>query len=296
MKVFLTSQSKQRSGKSYRRYVEKEEDAAVKAGFNVYHPNLSAVLTDEPVGLLKDARIFARHYAGEGWLFSKYIKNSGGNFIVPNYEQANYWYKLIDQEDIRRWFKRKLGYIDISRFDELEKSGSYEESLKYTEELAAKIFDICAVRGKVFVKAPHKLSIGARVYSKKSLIEAINYAIAFSSHYRLTELIYSEPINIAPAKTVYKKAEYRCLIVSNKCSTISIYCEHRTKNNYLLVQGYASQFATAFAGRLPNSYCLDIARLANGELAVVELNDIAGSGFYADHDIDKFYRDVYASA
>lgn len=292
MKVLLTNQSEERSSKSYKRFIRKEEDAAIKAGFSIYHPNLSAVFTGKPIESFEGSHIFPRHYAGDDWLFKKYIESSGGIPIVPDYEQANYWYRLINQEEIRQWFKRKLGWVDVSRFNELEEGGLYEESQKYREEVVAEIFEACAIGSRVFVKAPHKLSLSARIYTKKSLLEAINNAIAFSAHYRLTELIYSEPVDIAVAKTVYKKSEYRCLIVNNKCSTISIYCEHRTKNNYLLVEGYANRFADAFNGRLPSSYCLDIARLTNGELAVVELNDIAGSGFYADHDIDKFYRDV----
>jgi hypothetical protein len=103
-------------------------------------------------------------------------------------------------------------------------------------------------------------------------------------------------MDIKPSNAGYGIEEYRCLVINNNVVTTSLYTDMPRTRSYSEVNYFANDFVHTFKYQLPNSYDLDICRLTNGELAVVELNDISGCGFFADHDLPKLFKSVYRFA
>lgn len=261
-----------------------EHEAAKRAGFIVQQISMEDVLRG--VSPIKDVTAFTRHYATDQWMFREYAKKNNITFAIPNYDQANEWYKVVPHDwDAYRWLQREVSYMNVSSLYHDERS-----VVKDVQKIVSRIFD---GRERVFAKAPVKLCMDATTYTREELQEDLVFVIGVHAHSRLTDLIYSDPIKIAKVKTAYKKAEYRCLIVGEECSSVSIYSDKKAKRDYSGPRAFAESFARHFKYRLPLAYDLDIARLEDGSYAAIEVNDIAACGFYVDNDVYKLFHDIY---
>jgi hypothetical protein len=87
--------------------------------------------------------------------------------------------------------------------------------------------------------------------------------------------------------------EYRCYIIHNEVSSISEYNDYISTEIPKEVSCFAKQFANIqITGNLPDHYVLDVAKLTNGDVVMVELNNISNSGRYFDNDPYKLYKDL----
>lgn len=294
-KYLLTNQAIR--GNNYaQHYGGREYEAAKRAGFTIIEINASSLFFsgDQPDLDLDGAPTFVRHYANEDGLFSNFVEKSGGKLMVPGYFKANEWYKVVPNDVMTSyWFGgRSVNWMDLSGLDPDGNHQSYMRALTFATQT---IFEH-SIKGKMFIKAPQKRSLGATLYTKKEFLEAVQWELAMGVHGKLHEIIYAQPMDIAERSVGYKREEYRCLIVGDKVSSVSLYTDKKRKRNYADIEAFANEFAAHFAGRLPVAYCLDLCRLIDTTIAVVEINDICAFGFYADNDINKFFEDVYALA
>lgn len=276
-------------------YHDAETAAIERMGFEVLNLEASVFgFTNAPDYPLTGRVVFCRHYANESAHYAAYVAKQGGTMVVPNYGDVLYWYKTLPLDFISKEFlgERKMDWYSLAPYGYLEKRGE-EKALK---ALVEQIYGLYANNGKVFVKSETKGGLTAKIYTKSDLLETLYFVLGVGCHRTPRELIVSQPMEIRQLKTDYKSDEYRCLIVDSHVSTISLYTDVQRQRDYTGIRNFANHFATTFATQLPNSYDLDVARLTDGRLAVVELNDIAACGLYADHDMFKFYGDVYALA
>lgn len=276
-------------------YFDTEEDAITKAGFETMELEAGIFgLTKDPDYDLTDRPVFCRHYANEDSYFVPYVVAHNGHLVVPDYVLAQEWYKILPLDFIARDYMggRRMGWYSLKPYRFLEEI----DELKGLKHTINEAFNEYSVNGKVFAKSETKNSFTAKLYTKQDLFETLHFLLGVGCHRTPGELIVSQPMPVQKIDTDYKLKEYRCLIVDNKVSTISLYTDTKQHRDYDEVEQFATRFARQFERHLPNSYDLDVARLADGKLAVVELNDISACGFYADHDIYKFYRDVYKLA
>ncbi len=292
-KVLLTNQAI--CGNNYaQRYGGHEYNAAKAAGFTVIELPLASILFKEQKSNIDLTGIptFIRHYANEDSFFRGFVEGNNGKFIVPSYQKANEWYKVVPNDALASYWLggRSVSWMDLRGLDPDNNLG------KYKRDMTIAMFTVFekSRHGKVFVKSPQKRSLPATLYTKSDLEEDIGWQMAMNVHGKLHEIIYSEPMDIATRKTGFKREEYRCLIVGEKCSSVSLYTDIKRKRDYSEIERFANEFAEHFYGRLPKAYCLDICRLIDTSLAVVEINDIAAFGFYADNNIYKFFEDIYA--
>lgn len=278
-----------------REYHQRELDLIKHLGMPVRPVECSLFgITDKKRPKLEGS-VFIRHYAGQHVYYRQYVSECGGRLIVPQYWRANEWWYNTPEPIQKKYFGRLFGYQDLRRFGYIDEMAQVKD-LNATLE---RLFDQYAYQGHLFLKAPDKGSLPAALYDLEDAKEQVGYWLAVPCHKRLGTLIWSQPMAIGGAPTKYGKAEYRCFIVDNKCSTISIYTDEQSQTkNCAAIEAFANDFAQSSTahGNLPHAYCLDIAELQDGRLAVVELNDIAASGFFADHDIKKLYEDLEASA
>lgn len=283
--IILTNQT------NNNRWAKREYKAVLKAGFEVirYSPSIiEGQSCDGPD--IKNRVVLPRHFAHEDWLYKRYIKRKNGRLLVPDYWKANEWYKVLcNDPQAFRWLGRNLSWVDTSSL--------YDED-NSTSKLSSILDDMfrLAIDGKLFIKSPYKLSIGAGLYTKEEALEAIDYEIAMGVHFRLNEIIYSEPVEIQTLRSGYKRAEYRCVVVGDKVSSVSIYTDYHKERDYDTITEFAEDFVANFSSKLPNSYILDVAKLKNGDVALVELNDISGSGWFADNHLEKIFSDLYKLA
>jgi hypothetical protein len=288
--------------------------AALEAGFTVLEICAGDILTigatrasfdgsiGEPAPVtapmydLRDKSVFLRYDLRLASNYKKYARNQGGSLLVSDAEAVDAWYKVVPADkQAAHWLGgRTVGWAALP--DTLGKHDPEQDSRASLTTLLNTIY-ADAPAGQMFLKAPTKLSLASAVYSRQEAEQAVSDALFENSHVSLSELIYAQPMDIAQRPTDdFPTYEYRCLMVGDECSTVSLTTDIRRPRNYRELIDFANDFATAFKGQLPRSYCLDIARLASGQLAVVELNDIQASGFFADNDHYQFYRDVFALA
>lgn len=272
----------------------RERRAAIKAGFTVLHVGFHQLFISDQssIGtLLRGNLVFLRHFAHHEGAFKKWISENQGSLMVPNYDMANKWYEVVlSAKDPEYWLGRKMAYENVeSMFSE---DLSFEEATKKRRNLIESIFAKYSIDNKVFLKTPSKYNLDAGLYTKEDIKCAFDQLAVFS-HMPLTTLIYSQPVEVKKINHYYRREEYRCLIIDNKISSVSLYSDRRTRRDYLEVREFAEKFVECFKRHLPHSYCLDVMRLIDGRVVVVELNDIAAMGFYADNDIEKFYADAY---
>jgi|GEM_PF-2926293 len=280
-------------------YNEAETKAQKEAGFKVKNTNIFDMpnfITDKNAqdSDCAGAYILPRHYAGEDTIFSSYIERNNGILLIPDYHLANSWYKIVPQDSkADYWLKRRVAWIDTSMLCN-DSEDDYSQWQSELCRIVGTMFGFAKHR-KVFIKATGKRSIDSTLYSFKQAVEALTYHFTFQVHGKLTEVIYSEPMQIAKDNNEFGKAEYRCFVVDGQVSSMSIYTDRKLHLNGDVADMlfFANEFAQHFYKRLPLAYCLDIARLADGSLAMVELNDIGGSGFYAQHDIQQVFQDIY---
>lgn len=297
--VLLTTANKPVRG--YRKsYVTREANAIAKAGFEVIELNNSIFgLVDPPDVDLTGRTVVCRHYAGDDRSFIKWVEANGGTLATPNYAATLHWYKIMRLDNIatKYWFLggRNMAWYSLAPYGYLE---TKEEMAAFKEFIGELYYEPgkYVTNGRVFVKADVKGALAAKIYTKEELYETLSFLIGVGCHNTPRELLVSEPMAIAPANTKYKKDEYRCLIVDNKVSTVSLYTDRKANRDYTRVIKFANWFAEKYAGKMPNSYDLDICRREDNSLAVVELNDIAACGFFADHDLDKLFADLYKLA
>jgi len=280
-------------------YKKTETVAQQVAGFKVKRTSIFDMLNFFGIKATKSpdyngAHILPRHYANESSIFSNYIERNNGILLVPNYHLANSWYKIVPQDSrAYHWLKRRVSWLDTGALcrDSKDNYSEWQTEICRTVDTMFS-FAKC---DKVFIKAPGKRSIGSELYDFRQAVEALTYQFTFQVHGKLTEVMYSEPMQIAAANNEFAKAEYRCFIVDGRVSSVSIYTDkkHQQNGDIADMLFFANEFAQHFYMCLPLAYCLDIARLINGDLAVVELNDVGGSGFYAQHDIQRVFGDLY---
>jgi hypothetical protein len=290
-------QSKRKDVKGYRKpYVLREAKAIAKAGFEVMELETGMFgISNDPNYDMTGRTVITRHYAGEDRAIVPYVEAHGGTLAVPGYANVQDWYKLpLDVFTDVFMGGRRMAWYPLAPYGYLE---TLEES-KALRLLIEKAFDEFAIDGKVFAKSETKNSFSAGLYTKDELIEDLTFLLGISCHRMPKELIISQPMPITELPhSKYKKDEYRCLIVDNKVSSVSLYTDDpRPHRDYKEVEHFAQQFANAFQNKLPKAYDLDVARLTNDKLAVVELNDISACGFFADNDLDKLFADLYRLA
>lgn len=289
---FLITNQAIRGNNYAQHYGGHEYNAAKHAGFTVVELNSSSLFFgDGPDINLAGAPTFVRHYANEDAMFSKFVKKHGGKLMVPQYFDANEWYKVVPNDALTSyWFGGRLvNWMDLEGLDPNGDHGKFMRGLTFA---AQTIFEH-AIDKKMFIKAPQKRSLGAGLYTKGEFLEAVQWELAMGVHGKLREIIYAQPMAIRERKTGYRRDEYRCLIVGDKVSSVSLYTDKKRKRDYTDIEAFANEFAAHFAGRLPRAYCLDLCRMIDTTIAVVEINDICAMGFYADNDIYKFFQDVY---
>lgn len=273
------------------RWEKRERKAATKAGFEIirYNPPIIKEL-DHGGPNIQGRVVLPRHYANGDRQYRQYVKHKNGRLLVPNYWKANEWYKVLcNDPQAFRWLGRNLSWVDTASL--------YDED-NPTTKLSIILDDIFrfAVKGKLFIKSPYKLSIGAGLYTKKEAFEAVDYEVAMGVHFRLNEIIYSEPVEIQAIRSGYRKDEYRCVIVGDKVSSVSLYTDYHKERDYSIITKFAGDFAAYFSGKLPSYYVLDVAKLKNGNVVLIELNDICASGWFADNDLEKIFSDLYKLA
>lgn len=292
MQKFLLTNQKIRGNNYSQHYGGHEFNAARQAGFSVIEIDASSLFFNEGPDIDFDgAPVFVRHYANEDYMFSKFVERHNGKLIVPEYFKANEWYKVVPNDALTSyWFGGRLvNWMDLEGLDPEANHGKFMRGLTFA---AQTIFEH-AKDGKMFIKAPQKRSLDAALYTKGEFLETIQWTLAIGVHVKLREIIYAQPMYIRERKTGYKKDEYRCLVVGDKVSSVSLYTDKKRKRDYSDIEAFANEFATHFAGRLPKAYCLDLCRMIDTTIAVVEINDACAMGFYADNDIYKFFQDIY---
>lgn len=281
---------------------ENEADAAKAAGFALQQISLLDALQMKKQDIkyvMASTHVFVRHQADEHPFVNHYLDVLGSQrLIVPNYAQANEWYKVVPF-DYRAgyWLQRKVSWVDVSMLDD-----PYSENDHNPEELELTVrktvdymLRYANHKGKIFMKDKNKRSIEATQYTPKRAIDRIMMKLCLPSHAPLSNIVYSQIIDIDKADTDYKRAEFRCFVIGGKCSTVSYYTNETRKRPaiYDKVEAFANEFGAHFLHRLPRAYCLDVGLLTSGRLAVIELNDISASGYYGDNDLYKIYKDLY---
>lgn len=271
-------------------YKQREAIAITRAGFEQHELAIGMFgIEDAPDIDLTGRMVFTRHYANQHTYIANYIVNRGGKLAVPGYWTAADWYKSLPISPNDEFFSRDIAWYSLREFGYLEE----KSELQALHKLIDNVFEKYAVQDKLFVKSETKNSFTAKVYTKGELEELLLFLLGVGCHRTPGEIIVSTPMDIKTSDAGYDREEYRCLIVRGKCSTASIFTDEPSQRNYTEVVKFTNSFAKKFAAHLPNTYDLDIARLTDGRLIVVELNDIAACGFFADNDLNKLFTDLY---
>lgn len=269
-----------------------DEPSALKAGFEIVPWEVKLFFDDQkkPDKRLDNRKVFVRHHANEDGFLRGYLERQNCTLLVPNYWVANEWYKIVPNDYYAAyWLKRSVNWVDLRNLE--AENLEWEE---FKKGLSRAVNGIFGMKDKMFIKSKTKHSIGSGIYTKADAIEVLTDQLAMYAHIRLSEVIYSEPVEIDHAVTEYGRAEYRCFIVDGNCVSVSYFSDTKyAPRIYKKPKAFADEFAKAFEDRLPLAYCLDIARLKDGSMAVIECNDIAASGNYADNNSDILFSEIY---
>lgn len=270
-----------------KKYDHLETEALKAAGFEIVS------FKDVDHEQLKDADVLVRCYAAEEAQLEQFVIKQGGRPIVRNMDSANDWYRHITWGT--SWYGREISHASLQRFRYLDEPYEVKELRNFIGDVFNYFGRDVDGERKVFFKADVKGTLPAGVRNEAEALEEITYWLALSCHNRLSTLIFANPISIRKKDTYkYRVEEYRCFIVDDGVSSISLYTDRKSQRTYGKVQQYAHMFANRFRNFLPVAYVLDIARLESGELVVVELNGFGASGFFADHDLTKVFKDIAA--
>lgn len=285
--VLLTTHTKQ-SNNYTKEWFDRERAAYKVAGFELETIDqrflMGMALHDDDHFAGRD--VFIRCYANEEASLERIVRKAGGNPIIPNMDNANNWYRNITWGV--KWFGREISHSDMKQFGYLE----YDYQKKALRKHLELIFDYFSRDGKVFFKSSTKQNLQPAVRTLDEAYEDISYSLSMAIHHQMDTLIFQNPIEVESNTDGFGREEYRVYIVNDKVSTVSLFTDNQKSRDYTRVIAYAESFAKTFCNFLPLGYCLDVAITAQNEMVVIELNGIGASGFYADHDINKLFKDI----
>lgn len=289
MKPIMINSHFKTDSKYDREWREKENKAIVDAGFELRHVESNHFGVENPFTDLAGRHVTYRCYANQERMLDAILNHEKAVNIVPNIDQANEWYKIIDRYDLK-FFGRRIGYLNLKKFGYLEE---YKQMRSF-ETLLRSMFDGHSSHGKSFVKSSTKSSFAAQLRDYKSLLEELTFALGVSCHNTPTELIFSEPLRIKPADTEYKREEYRTFVINGYAVTTSLFTDTPSDRDYSHVNRFVRKFAKKYGEKLPKAYCIDTCRDQFLGMVVVELNGFAASGFFADHNLNTLFAHLRA--
>lgn len=101
------------------------------------------------------------------------------------------------------------------------------------------------------------------------------------------EVMLSEFIDIGEDE--YDMLEWRCFVVDGLVLSISRYKDYESIPTPDKVSAYAREVVNHVAGKyLPKNFVLDVAQKRDGEICIIEFNDVCCSGRYVDNTVESF--------